>query len=104
MVLNGYFLFFPLLDCLFYHMKHTISTRRLANSNLGCSHFPHNFRSPCEYHSQYQSEVPRARRVAIYVLPIMLTVEMVIIFEHVVKSFSKQMSIWHPLLAPHLST
>ena len=60
-----------------------ISTRRLANSNMGCSHFHHNFWSPCEYHSQYQSEVPCAHRVAIYVLPIMLTIEMVIVFEHV---------------------
>ena len=37
-------------------MRHTISTRWLANPCQGCNHFPHDFQSPYEYLIHNQSE------------------------------------------------
>ena len=87
-------------------VKHTPSTRWLANPNQGCSHFHHNFGSSYEY-------LIYINKVKIHVLIkwsyrpphlcLLLSLELLSYFEHS-PIFFNHMSFWYLFLELHSAT
>ena len=87
-------------------MRHIISVRRLANLNRAWSHLFHSLGSSHEYHIHCQSEDFRANYTCDHMGPptMLLSLEWLAYFKHVVQSLSSTWSFWCPLLVPHLTT
>ena len=87
-------------------LKHAISTRRLANSSWGCSHFSCKFQSSFEYFRSLSMWRFSCSLNGHRGLPTMLTIEprMIIIFGAPSSISFKHLSFWIPFLEPHLTT